>query len=177
MCFGVQFSYDHCQVRGRATSLRRVRAEHDWDGRRSGAEVRAPAHLRRLSSFSSADWLPHAKCASWGFLGLTLGDRRCRSQIWWRIPRTGTVALATASLLMMLYFSVSELDVVARFDDRPDKSNKLASNGGDHDRSFFRRDGIRRYRAQSRTCAFQAGRACEGIQVSASSTQYELRVS
>jgi hypothetical protein len=63
----------------------------------AGAEVRAPAHLRRLSSFSSADWVPHAKCASWGCLGLTRGDRHCRSQNWWRIPRTGANALAAAS--------------------------------------------------------------------------------
>jgi hypothetical protein len=35
---------------------------------------------RRLSSFLFAGWLPHANYASWGCLGLTLGDRLCRSQ-------------------------------------------------------------------------------------------------
>jgi hypothetical protein len=47
---------------------------------RIGARVRAPALSRRLSSFLFAGWLPHAKYASWGCLGLTRGDRRCRSQ-------------------------------------------------------------------------------------------------
>jgi hypothetical protein len=37
----------------------------------AGAEVRALARMRRLSSFSYAGWLPHAELTSWGCLGLT----------------------------------------------------------------------------------------------------------
>ena len=82
--------------------FRACAAEGGWNCRRSGAGVRAPALLRRLSSFSSAGWVPHAKCASWGCLGLTLGDRHYRSQNWWRIPLTGTNALAAASDIAVL---------------------------------------------------------------------------
>jgi hypothetical protein len=63
------------------------------------ARVRTPALLRRLSSFSSADWIPHANCTSWGCLGLTRGDRYDRSQNCSRIPQTGVDVLAIASMV------------------------------------------------------------------------------
>jgi hypothetical protein len=64
----------------------------------TGAEVRAPARMRRLSSFSCAGWLLHAKLTSWGYLGLTLGDRNCCSQILVEDSPTGANALAAHSL-------------------------------------------------------------------------------
>ena len=100
-----------------------------------GAKVRAPVLSRRWISFLFASWLPHAKYASWGCLGLTLGDRHRRSQNWWRIPRTGTDALAAASdaLLLLQGRSPWRCDV----SDGPDESDEFASDGCDHDRSLL----------------------------------------
>jgi hypothetical protein len=53
------------------------------------ARVRAPALSRRLSSFLFVGWLPHAKYAPWGRLGLTPGDPRFRSQFRRRTLQTG----------------------------------------------------------------------------------------
>ena len=103
------------------------------------ARVRAPALSRRLSSFLFAGWLPHAKYASWGCLGLTRGDRRCRSQFSEedspnRRRRPGHRLGCRACLAGRSASSSRRRGQAA---DRPDEPDEFPRNGGDHDRRLL----------------------------------------
>jgi len=103
-----------------------------------GARVRAPALSRRLSSFLFAGWLSHAKYASWGCLGLTRGDRRCRSQFSEedspnRRRRPGHRLVCRA----FVGRSASSAHRRGQAADRPDEPDEFPRDGGDHDRRLL----------------------------------------
>lgn len=122
-----------CKPRCRAASA--PREDRADDKLRAGAELRAPARLRRLSSFSSAGWIPHAKLATWGCLGLTRGGRHCRSKNWWRIPQTDTDAPAAASVDVSR--SSDRWSWVDLMSNCPDEADEFARDGSDDDRCFL----------------------------------------
>jgi hypothetical protein len=123
----------------------------------SGARVRAPALSRRLSSFLFAGWLPHAKYASWGCLGLTRGDRRCRSQF--SEEDSPNRRRRPGHRLVCCVLSAGQLGTltgeakqpIAQMNPTSSRAMAVITIG-----AFFRLASICRYRAQSRTCAFHA---------------------
>ena len=114
------------------------------------ARVRTPTLSRRLSSFSFADWIPHANCTSWGCLGLAHGDRHDRSQNCSEDSpnrrRRPDCRLDGREASQAAIIRGSTLRPIAQMNPTSSRAIAVITTG-----AFFRRASIRRYRAQRRS--------------------------